>query len=340
MKNKAKYFQLSNKINEIKIVSEVGNSDVVRCGLASLDEIVGFKKGFPVFIGGAPHSGKTEIGLEWLMHLSIQRKYKWFCYLGEGGSVEDVFLELMFKYLKKPYKWASESEKVQAEYFVNEHFVIANDDLDFMIGGFYDAVTEAENELGIKFDGTFFDPFNDIEEELTKFNGREDKFLAYALKEVRKSSKKHKRIDFVVNHIADVKAIQDKDSGNFYMRAALANEWSGGRTWWRRAFLMFLIYRPPTFLKDSNGMPYAENETHVYCQKAKPKGTCKMGRRSVFWDWQKNRFYCYQEAQRLESGETLNDYIPKGITESAMKPNNDFGITVREKNEPIEEMPF
>jgi len=293
--SKQKYFRLHEKLETVKKVSEVGNTDVIRCGLKSLDEIIGFKKGYPVFIGGAPHSGKTEIGLEWLVNLSIERGYKWFCYLGEGGSVEQVFLELMHKYLGKSYSFATEKEKFAAEGFVEQCFVIANDDLDFMITGFYEAAAEAEKELGIKFDGTFFDPFNDVEEDLAKFNNREDKFLAYALKQVRVSSKLNKRIDFIVNHIADVKAIQDKETSKFYMRAALPNEWAGGRTWWRRAFLMVLIYRPPVFLKDVHGKPYEENETHVICQKAKPKGIAKLGQASVFWDWKKNRYYCFDE---------------------------------------------
>jgi hypothetical protein len=286
-----RYFQLIEKLQSVKDVSVVGNTDVLRCGIGSLDEIVGFKKGFPVFIGGAPHHGKTEIGLEFMINLSIEKGFKWFCYLGEGGSVEQVFLELMHKYLQKPYSFATESEKVQAEYFVNECFVVANDDLDFMITGFYAAVQEAELELAIKFDGTFFDPFNDIQEELEKFNGREDKFLAYALKQVRIEAKKYNRIDFVVTHIADVKAIQDRETQKFYLRAAMANEWAGGRTWWRRAFLMLLVYRPPVFLKDENDKNYEENETHIYCQKAKPKGIAKLGRASIFWDWKKNRYY-------------------------------------------------
>lgn len=326
-----KYFQLHEKLDTVKKVSEVGNSDVIRCGLKSLDEIIGFKKGFPIFIGGAPHSGKTEIGLEWLVNLSIERGFKWFCYLGEGGSVEQVFLELMHKYLGKPYSFATEKEKFAAEGFVEQCFVIANDDLDFMIEGFYSAVEQAETDLGIKFDGTFFDPFNDVEEDLAKFNGREDKFLAYALKQVRISSKKNKRLDFIVNHIADVKAIQDKDTGNFYMRAALPNEWAGGRTWWRRAFLMVLIYRPPTFLKDAEGKNFAENETHVYCQKAKPKGIAKLGRASVFWDWKKNRYYCFDDNNNiLYSNEKKATQITQ--EQVSMKPNANFE---KEKDEDI-----
>ncbi len=301
------YFTLSQKIQQVKIVAEVGNKDVIRCGIESLNEIIGFKKGFPVFVGGAPHAGKTEFGLECLLNLSIQKGFKWFCYLGEGGTTENIFLDLLHKYLQKPYTYATEQEKVKAEYFIDKHFVIANEDVDFMISGFYEAVKQAEDELGITFDGTFFDPFNDLEEELVKFNGREDKFLAYALKEVRKSSKKNKRIDFVVTHVADVKAITDKE-GNRYMPAALPNEWSGGRTWWRRAFMMILVYRPPVFLCDENGRNYQENETLIYCQKAKPKGVGKLGKRSIFWDWKKNRYYCNVNGQELMSCETLQDY--------------------------------
>lgn len=321
-----KYFQLHQKIEAVKKVADVGNSDVIRCGLKSLDEIIGFKKGFPIFIGGAPHSGKTEIGLEWLVNLSIERGFKWFCYLGEGGSVEQVFLELMHKYLGKSYSYATDKEKFAAESFVQQCFVIANDDLDFMIEGFYSSVEQAEKELDIKFDGTFFDPFNDVEEDLLRFNGREDKFLAYALKQVRISSKKNKRLDFIVNHIADVKAIQDKETGNFYMRAALPNEWAGGRTWWRRAFLMVLIYRPPVFLKDANGNNFLENETHVYCQKAKPKGIAKLGRASVFWDWKKNRYYCFDT-----DGKMYYSCEKEPVkTEEKLSPNLNFQDEKRE----------
>jgi hypothetical protein len=324
-----KYFKLSQKINSVKQVSEIGNKDVYSIGINVLDGMIGVKKGYPVFIGGAPHSGKTEFSLEILINLSIERNYKWFCYLGEGGTTENIFLELLHKYLGKPYSYADNKEKLHAEMFIDEHFVIANEDVDFMITGFYDAVIEAEKEFDIKFDGTLFDPFNDIEEELQKFNGREDKFLAYALKEVRRQSKQYKRIDFVVTHVADVRAVTDKE-GNRYMPAALPNEWSGGRTWWRRAFLMILVYRPPVFMNNENGEPYKENETIIYCQKAKPKGIGKLGKKSIFWDWKKNRYYSFAEnGQMLYSCEKLESYLPQ----PKMKPNIDFSAPITNNNE-------
>lgn len=329
------FFKLENKLQELKKFAEVGLSDVKNTGLSILNDFIGLKKGYPIFIGGAPHSGKTEFTFEVLINTSILYGWKHFIYCGEGGNIEHIYHELLHKYLKKPYSWADEKDKVSAEYFVSHHFVVANHDMDFTIEDFYKTVQKCEDELNIKFDTTVFDPFNDIKDETDKFGGREDKYLAHALKQVRISSKKNNRVDIVVNHIADVRAVTDRD-GNRYMPPALPNEWAGGRTWWRRAFLMILIYRPPVFLKDANGEPYKENETQVYVQKAKPKGVAKMGVRSIFWDWKRNRYYCNENGQELYSCETLEDYKPKGLVESKIQPNTDF--TVSQNN--TDEMPF
>lgn len=292
-----KYFKLEDKISELKTFAEHGLKDVKLTGLGPLNEIFKLKKGYPVFIGGAPFSGKTEFAFEIMINTSVLYGWKHFIYCGEGGNVEHIYHELLHKYIGKPYKYCEEKEKASAEYFISEHFVIANHDIDFTIKDFYNVVIEAEKQYGIKFDTTLFDPFNDIKEDLSSFGNREDKFLADALKQVRISSKNNNRIDFIINHIADVRTVTD-DDGNRYMPPALPNEWAGGRTWWRRAFTMILVYRPPAFLKDSNGNPYAENESHIIVQKSKPKGVGKIGKASIFWDWKMNRYYWEEDGSR------------------------------------------
>ena len=77
------------------------------------------------------------------------------------------------------------------------------------------------------------------------------------------------------------------------MPPALPNEWAGGRTWWRRAFTMLLVYRPPKSLTNEDGQPVEPNEAWIINQKSKPKGTGKIGRVSIFWDWKKNGYYSY-----------------------------------------------
>lgn len=320
------YFKLKDKISDLKHFSEHGLTDLLKTGLECLDSIFMLKKGYPLFIAGSPGAGKTEFLFEILINTSILYGWKHFIYCSEGGNVEHIYHELLHKYLCKPYKWADEKEKIKAEYFIDTHFVIANHDSDFTISEFYKAVANCEDELKIKFDTTTFDPFNDIKDESEKFGGRDDKYLAYALKECRISAKNNNRIDILVNHIADVKPITDKD-GNRYMPPASANEWAGGRTWWRRAFTMILVYRPYTFMKDANGMPYAENESHIIVQKVKPKGVGKIGKASIFWDWKKNRYYCYQEGQQLYSCETLEQYKNKPI-ESKIQPNTAFSEVI------------
>jgi len=309
----ATYFKLEAKINEVKKFAEIGLSDLKSCGIASLEGNLSVKKGYPVFIAGSPHAGKTEFTFELLINWSILHKWKHFVYCGEGGNIEHIYYELLHKFLGKKYSWATESEKINAEQFISEHFIICNHDLDFTIDEFYEAVEKAEKDLKIKFDTTVFDPFNDIKDETDMFGGREDKYLAYALKKVRISAKKNNRVDILVNHVADIKPVVHS-SGKRYMPPALPNEWAGGRTWWRRAFLMILIYRPPTFLENENGIPYQENETQVFVQKSKPKGVAKNGCYSIFYDWKKNRYYSYSESgQQLYSCEK-----PPEANESAL----------------------
>ena len=72
---------------------------------------------------------------------------------------------------------------------------------------------------------------------------------------------------------------------------------------------MLLIYRPPVWMNDASGQPFAENESHIYVQKSKPKGIGKTGMASIFWDWKKNRYWCFdrggQKVYSCETRETL-----------------------------------
>ena len=326
------YFRLEQKINELKVFAEKGLEDLKSTGLDSLDQYFKLKKGYPLFVAGNPGSGKTEFIFEILINSSILYKWKHFIYCGEGGNIEHIYNELIFKYLKKPYKYANERDKLDAEYFISEHFILADHDKEFTIDEFYDLVLKCEKELGITFDTTTFDPFNDIKDEVEKYGGREDKYLAFALKQARISSKKNNRVDILINHVADVQPKNDKDTDKSYLPPALPTQWAGGRTWWRRAFTMILVYRPPTFQKDSNGMPYAENESHIIIQKSKPKGVGKVGKASIFWDWKKNRYYCFSGNQQLYSCEKMEDYLPKSISESKIQPNTDFTTSISEND--------
>ena len=307
-KQKSKYFRVSDRTQQLHKLREESVLRGKYCGFNILDEIFTVKRGYPLYIAGAPHAGKTEFTLEILVNLSNLYGWKHFIYLGETGTVDEIIAELCHKKIGKSYRKyrdkdlidgfaMDEKERMYAEAWVDEHFYILDteDDLslvsDFTVSQFYKLVDEVEQETGVTFDTTLIDPFNDVDEELEKYGNREDKFLKDALKLVRRNAKQHNRVNILVNHIADIKPIIDQDTKNRYYPVALPNEWAGGRVWFRRAFMQIVIYRPPSWMKDDEGVPILQNETWVVVQKAKPKGAGKLGTRSIFWDWKKNRYY-------------------------------------------------
>ena len=131
-------------------------------------------------------------------------------------------------------------------------------------------------------------------------------------------------MDILINHVADVPAKIDKDTGDSYLPPALPTQWAGGRTWWRRAFVMILVYKPYSWRKDANGRNFEKNEGHIIIQKYKPKGVGKQGQASIFWDWKKNRYYCNVNGQDLYSCQKLEDFKP-------LQPSKDFTNSINDE---------
>jgi hypothetical protein len=67
---------------------------------------------------------------------------------------------------------------------------------------------------------------------------------------------------------------------------------AGGQASFRKSMTFIILWRPPVgFIDNETQQPYFDNETHVIIAKAKPKGSAKLGKCKLYWDWRKNRFY-------------------------------------------------
>ncbi|MGO4699608.1 hypothetical protein AB4Z50_35990, partial [Paenibacillus sp. 2TAB26] len=160
---------------------------------------------------------------------------------------------------------------------------------DHDIESFYKYWKSLEKQLGIKLNTTSLDPFNDLEEDLVKYGGREDKYLAWALKRVRQEAKNNNWHNNIVTHAKDLPPIVLKDvtGQEVYCTAVpTLNSFAGGAVWGRRAFNVVGVWRPEhnrvngkvdLTLNPSSGLPFAENEAIIKILKAKPKGTAKKG---------------------------------------------------------------
>ncbi len=61
------------------------------------------KEGCTTYIGAAPASGKTELWFEFLINLSCLHGWNHVIFSPETGSSAEIFSELWYKYIGKPY---------------------------------------------------------------------------------------------------------------------------------------------------------------------------------------------------------------------------------------------
>ena len=182
----------------------------------------------------------------------------------------------------------SDEEFELALQWVDEHFTFYDGDEvegEFTPDHFYETAAQG------MYDTTCLDPWNDVGRDLHSSGGREDVWLTNELKKIRQHSRTHERIDIVVNHVAKLNADAVTKSGKRYQKPALPQEWAGGQSWYRRAFTMLLVYRPPVgeILREGDP-PTQDGETWIINQKTKPKGTGQLGRAKLYLCRSTNRF--------------------------------------------------
>jgi hypothetical protein len=286
-------------------------------GWEQLDRIYTAKKGFPLVIYGAPHSGKSVFMLNLLVNLSRQHGWKHLVFSSEQGSVADLILEVAEIYLRKPLRKytergvermnvATEAEHIMAQQWVAKYFRFIDPTHPrcqrFSLHDFYSWCDEAAAE-GFEADVTVLDPFNDVDMNLKKHGGRQDLWLTEILKDARDEAMKKNRLDILVNHISQQQTTMVSERGQRFAPPAMMNEANGGVAWSRRAFTVLLVYRPPS----NDQLKFGKHVVHtgpaeswIICQKAKPKGAAELGQAILFYDKDSGCFYERRDPTALE----------------------------------------
>lgn len=269
------------------------------------------------FMGAAPESGKTELWFEFLINTSCKSGWQHIVFSPETGDFADVYAELCHKFIGKPWikgeKTMDEAERVQAEMFIDEHFLVVDPiDEDLTLEEYYQMADEIENQFGWKFRTTTVDPWNDLTESYkTEDLGREDKYLSRILKYVRKNARRTGRHNCIITHVRDQKSIREK--GIKYFPMATPRDFSGGQVWYRRALSLLIPWRPPLGLKDDDSQPYKWNELHLKVGKSKPKGVSKKGVYKMFLDTDRYQYYMIAKGsgKRIyaDRGEYSTEYV-------------------------------
>jgi hypothetical protein len=252
------------------------------------------KPGCTTYIAAAPASGKSEFWFEILMNLSCLYGWKHLVFSPETGNVEEIYAELCFKYIGKPYfstieGHMSESEKTRAEYFISQHFIVIDPkDNTLTVNQFYELADKIEEELGWTFNTTTIDPFNELE-----WDGKglsRDLVIEKQLGDCRRNARKTGRHNCLITHVRD-QVLLEKE-GQWYNPMPTARDYSGGQAWFRKGEQMIILWRPPFGVtRESGEGVYEGNEVIVKVAKEKPKGASIKGEYTFFYDKKRNAYY-------------------------------------------------
>jgi hypothetical protein len=263
-------------------------------GFDSLFDKYSVKKGSTTYIYAGAHQGKSQFGFELMMNLSEYSGWKWAVYTPETGSPTEVFAELLWVYLRKPFLindhlTATDEETEKAISFINDHFYIIDSGLqDLSVEGFYTAVDQIEADNFITIDGCMIDPFTEIKTDVAS-GVRDDIAIGQVLTKIRKHSAEKDYHTIVTVHTKHQQA--KYKSGVPYVDKPTMNDIAGGMQWSRKGMMVVNVWRCPYGLEDGNGVPYEPNQVEITIVKAKPKIVGRLGTVTLYYDRMKNRYY-------------------------------------------------
>jgi twinkle protein len=263
-------------------------------GFDSLFDKYSVKKGSTTYIYAGAHQGKSQFGFELMMNLAEYSDWKWAVYTPETGSPTEVFAELLWVYLRKPFLvndhlTATDEETEKAISFINDHFFIIDSGLqDLSIEGFYTAVEQIEEDNFITIDGCMVDPFTEIRTDVSS-GVRDDIAIGQVLTKIRKHSAEKDYHTIVTVHTKHQQA--KYKNGVPYVDKPTMNDIAGGMQWSRKGMMVINVWRCPYGLENSNGIPYEPNQVEITIVKAKPKIVGRLGTVTLYYDKMKNRYY-------------------------------------------------
>ncbi len=291
------YYSVEDVWDQIDKRWETGIGQGYECGLPGIDEHYKMYLGYFTTLYGAAFSGKSQLWHHYLYYLSRRYGLKHAIFSPETGDRVDVFAELIEIHAQKEFvdtgygKMSKESLE-EAKRFIGQHFIVIDpEEKDLNLSGMIDTCEIIERYYKTKLHTVTIDPWNDLDEDLSGDQGREDKYLKRELKKVRVKARANNWHICLITHTRD-QALQKTPEGSamFYPPATF-REIAGGQSWSRRGFQMISVWRPPSKMIEYKGRKLYGDEVYWIQQKFKPKYTGKLGEVVLRYDAKDKRYF-------------------------------------------------
>lgn len=266
----------------------------VSTGFHVLDQIASFKPQSTTVIYSPPHVGKSVITMDILMSLA-ERGNNIFIYSPEFRKVGEVFQALIqtrmrVSFMSKKAEGISDDAYIDALNFVDKHFVVVQrpkrtKDVPrpkMTIKDIFNQCNKAQQAYGMKIHYIFADPFNYISKDDEQRMMQEQEYVLDANDMLAEFSETLGVHSIISAHTRDMELQYDKESGVSFYPVGHPSQIMGGQSWYRASYQILHLWRAPFGVKDPDGIPYPENYTKVFNQKAKPWGSGFIGNTSKF----------------------------------------------------------
>ncbi len=220
------------------------------------------KRGEITLMHGIANHGKSQMLLQLLLVKAVKDGYKYGIFSPENMPEEDFYKDLMHPLVgKSPEKHhvnqMSLRERDDAMDFLHEHFFLVYPKDDAPTPQY---INSRFRELLIKkgVDGCVIDPYNQLDNDMTKKNNREDQYISMVLTSAKRFAVEHNLFYYIVTH---PKGNLSKDGVDYECPNVF--DLSGGAMWNNKCDNILVTHRP------YNTSDKKDTEVHLKSQKIK-----------------------------------------------------------------------
>jgi len=285
-------------------------------------KLFSLKKGYPLMIGGAGGTGKTELAFDIAINAACQFGWKFFVFSPETGDKYEIVEYILDKVSRGKHLEHEHENRLPDEdltkllVWINNHFRITDPsehwdkdfkNLELNMDNLFAAVHGEEDRLGGKFDGVIIDTFNDLDIEPNSVVVKNNlgRMLAW--------TKKKDYFSIITNHVNDQQVIRQKVGGEYIIWTPPAKKegWSYGQQFAKKGYQMILMYEEAEYhvdiRQDTDKLAEHSAQNNYNCrkilvQKSKPKGVGRTGACYLFYDRDLQRYYEYDPIMEQKRG--------------------------------------
>lgn len=270
----------------------------IATGLTTLDEIISLKVGYHTLLFSFPHTGKSVLTLDMLVSIAEREGKTIAVFSPEFRTKEELVLSIVQQKIGKTMyglhaREVTDKELIEALDFCDKHFIILErpertKELPLnglSITDIFTLCKEAQVEYKTKIDILFIDPLNYISRDKFEKDMSIADYMLHLHDTIAEFSKLLKVHTILSAHCRDIDMLEDKETGIKWYPVAQPADVMGGQSHFRGASQIISLWRCPAgIIEKSTGVPYPENAIDVICQKAKPMGSGRLGKRRIYWN--------------------------------------------------------